>query len=116
MPPESDFRDTYGYMCSFLHEAGHATGAPGRLGRGFGSTREEYAIEELRAEIASAMTSQQLGIPLTEEQMQSNLDLHKAYIQSWAQAIKDAPRYSLTPLRTPSRSAITSSIRANSGR
>lgn len=46
MPPESDFRDTYGYMCSFLHEAGHATGAPGRLGRGFGSTREEYAIEE----------------------------------------------------------------------
>lgn len=42
MPPESDFRDTYGYMCSFLHEAGHATGAPGRLGRGFGSTREEY--------------------------------------------------------------------------
>ena len=92
MPPEGDFRDTYGYMCSFLHEAGHATGAPGRLGRGFGSTREEYAIEELRAEIASAMTSQQLGIPLTEEQMQSNLDLHKAYIQGWAQAIKDAPK------------------------
>lgn len=92
MPPESDFRDTYGYMCSFLHEAGHATGAPGRLGRGFGSTREEYAIEELRAEIASAMTSQQLGIPLTEEQMQSNLDLHKAYIQGWAQAIKNAPK------------------------
>lgn len=92
MPPERDFRDTYGYMCSFLHEAGHATGAPGRLGRGFGSTREEYAIEELRAEIASAMTSQQLGIPLTEEQMQSNLDLHKAYIQGWAQAIKDAPK------------------------
>lgn len=92
MPPESDFRDTYGYMCSFLHEAGHATGAPSRLGRGFGVTREEYAIEELRAEIASAMTSQQLGIPLTDEQMQRNLDLHKAYIQSWAQAIRDAPK------------------------
>ena len=92
MPLESDFRDTYGYMCSFLHEAGHATGAPSRLGRGFGVTREEYAIEELRAEIASAMTSQQLGIPLTDEQMQRNLDLHKAYIQSWAQAIRDAPK------------------------
>ena len=92
MPPEGDFRDTYGYMCSFLHEAGHATGAPSRLGRGFGSTKEEYAIEELRAEIASAMTSQQLGIPLTDEQMQRNLDLHKAYIQSWAQAIRDAPK------------------------
>ena len=92
MPPEGDFRDTYGYMCSFLHEAGHATGAPSRLGRGFGSTKEEYAIEELRAEIASAMTSQQLGIPLTEEQMQRNLDLHKAYIQGWAQAIQDAPK------------------------
>lgn len=92
MPPEGDFRDTYGYMCSFLHEAGHATGAPSRLGRGFGSTKEEYAIEELRAEIASAMTSQQLGIPLTDEQMQRNLDLHKAYIQGWAQAIQDAPK------------------------
>ena len=92
MPPEGDFRDTYGYMCSFLHEAGHATGAPSRLGRDFGSTREEYAIEELRAEIASAMTSQQLGIPLTDEQMQRNLDLHKAYIQGWAQATRNAPK------------------------
>ena len=92
MPPEGDFRDTYGYMCSFLHEAGHATGAPSRLGRGFGSTKEEYAIEELRTEIASAMTSQQLGIPSTEKQMQRNLDLHKAYIQGWAQAIQNAPK------------------------
>ena len=92
MPPEGDFRDTYGYMCSFLHEAGHATGAPSRLGRSFGSTKEEYAIEELRTEIASAMTSQQLGIPSTEKQMQRNLDLHKAYIQGWAQAIQNAPK------------------------
>lgn len=92
MPPEGAFRDTYGYMCSFLHEAGHATAAPSRLDRGFGTTKEEYAIEELRAEIASAMVAQQLGIPLTDEQMQSNLDLHKAYIQGWAEAIKDAPK------------------------
>ena len=53
---------------------------------------KKYAIEELRTEIASAMTSQQLGIPSTEKQMQRNLDLHKAYIQGWAQAIQNAPK------------------------
>lgn len=92
MPPESAFHDTYGYVCSFLHEAGHATGHESRLNRPMGSTKEEYAIEELRAEIASAMTAQQLGIPLTAQQRQEQMDLHKAYVQSWVAAIRNAPQ------------------------
>lgn len=92
MPPEGAFHDTYGYVCSFLHEAGHATGHESRLNRTFGTTEEEYAIEELRAEIASAMTAQQLGIPLTAQQRQEHLDSHKAYVQSWAAAIRNAPQ------------------------
>lgn len=92
MPPEGAFHDTYGYVCSFLHEAGHATGHESRLNRTFGTTEEEYAIEELRAEIASAMTAQQLGIPLTAQQRQEHLDSHKAYVQSWGAAIRNAPQ------------------------
>lgn len=93
LPPEGTFLDTYGYACTFLHECGHATGHPNRLNRdlsgGFGS--ESYAKEELRAEIASAFTAQAIGLKLTDEQLQPHLEQHKAYIQSWASAIRDAP-------------------------
>ena len=56
-PTPRDAADTH----TALHELGHATGHPGRLNRptlkehgGFGS--EDYAREELRAEIAAMMT------------------------------------------------------------
>ncbi len=91
MPPEGYFHDTYGYMSTFLHECGHATGHESRLNRdlggGFGT--ESYAKEELRAEIASAFTAQVLG--LDNSITQSTLDNHKAYIQAWIQAIEDQP-------------------------
>lgn len=93
LPPEGAFLDTYGYACTFLHECSHATGHPSRLDRdlsGFFGT-ESYAKEELRAEIASAFTAQAIGLKLTDEQLQPHLEQHKAYIQSWASAIRDAP-------------------------
>lgn len=93
LPPEKSFFDIYSYACTFLHECGHATGHPDRLDRdlsgGFGS--ESYAKEELQAEIASAFTAQAIGLQLTEAQLQHHLDLHKAYIQGWAESVKDAP-------------------------
>ncbi len=50
LPPEASFDSPYGYLCTFLHECGHATGHPSRLNRdlsgGYGS--ENYAREELR--------------------------------------------------------------------
>lgn len=93
MPPDSAFKDDYGYMSVLLHECGHATGHESRLNRDltgfFGS--ESYAKEELRAEIASAFTAQALGFRPTEGTKNSHMDNHKAYIQSWAKSIKDAP-------------------------
>lgn len=93
MPPDTLFKDNYGYMSVLLHECGHATGHESRLNRDltgfFGS--ESYAKEELRAEIASAFTAQALGFRSTEGTKNSHMDNHKAYIQSWAKAIKDAP-------------------------
>lgn len=93
MPPDTFFVDDYGYMSTFLHECGHATGHESRLKRNisnfFGTP--EYAKEELRAEIASAFTAQALGFGSNAEDLSGALDNHKAYIQSWIKAIEDQP-------------------------
>lgn len=94
MPIAGAFENDYAYMSTLLHEAGHATGHESRfnrpMGGGFGS--EMYAKEELRAEIASAFTAQALGFGAEQAQLSASMDNHKAYIQSWAKAIKDAPK------------------------
>ena len=93
MPPDTYFKDDYGYMSTFLHECGHATGHESRLNRDltgrFGSP--EYAKEELRAEIASAFTAQDLGFGVSPDGLTLALDNHKAYIQSWISVIEDQP-------------------------
>lgn len=93
LPPEASFDDTYSYMAIFLHECGHASGHPSRLNRdmsgGFGSP--EYAREELRAEIASAFTAQALGLHLTDEQLQAQMQRHIAYVQNWAEVLEKSP-------------------------
>lgn len=90
MPEISQFKNEYGYMSTLLHEAGHATGHDSRLGRNlkgfFGS--EDYAREELRAEIASAFTAQELGIGQMDPVHMEN---HKAYIQSWIKVLQENP-------------------------
>ncbi len=93
LPPEGSFSDTYAYMSTFLHEAGHATGHHTRLDRdltGFKGS-ESYAREELRAEIASAFAAQEIGLQVTPAQLQYHIQQHKAYIQSWAAALQEAP-------------------------
>lgn len=93
LPSEASFDSPYSYMATLLHECGHATGHPSRLNRDmsgvFGS--ESYAREELRAEIASAFTAQALGMTATPDQQKLETRQHMAYVQSWAQAIKNAP-------------------------
>ncbi len=93
MPVESSFVDTYGYMSTLLHESSHATGHKSRLDRDLSGTfgSESYAKEELRAEIASAFTSQALGFGRQEGDLSSGMDNHKAYIQSWIEAIQNKP-------------------------
>ena len=101
LPPEESFYDVYGYMATFLHECGHATGHETRLNRdlsgAFGS--EKYAKEELRAEIASAFTAQALGLTDGHAGRAGDIDNHKAYIQSWAQTIKSDPNELFAAIR-----------------
>ncbi len=86
LPPHEAFKTQEGYYGTALHEIGHATGAAQRMnregitgGHRFGS--EEYAKEELRAELFSTFMAAETGIPHDEEQ-------HKAYVQSWAEVLK----------------------------
>lgn len=94
LPPEGSFDDPYSYISTFLHECGHATGHPSRLNRHienhFGS--EDYAREELRAEIASAFVSQELRLEMSQKAMDEHFDLHKAYIQSWIETLEKDPQ------------------------
>lgn len=94
LPPEASFDDPYSYISTFLHECGHATGHPDRLNRHienhFGS--EDYAREELRAEIASAFVSQELGLEMSQKALNEHFDLHKAYIQSWIKVLEKDPQ------------------------
>ena len=93
VPPErSQFDSQSAYTHTALHELGHATGHghPDRLNRptlvrhgGFGS--EDYAREELRAEIAAMMTGEQLGV--------GHEPRHgTAYVSSWIKALENDPR------------------------
>ena len=93
LPPEATFDDVYGYLCTFLHECGHASGHESRLNRDMSGTfgSERYAKEELRVEIASAFAAQEIGLQLTDEQLEAHMQQHLAYVQSWAESIKDAP-------------------------
>lgn len=90
MPQIERFESEYAYMSTLLHEAAHASGASTRLNRDltgvFGS--QEYAKEELRAEIASAFTAQMTGIQYKQN---DNMENHKAYVQSWISILENNP-------------------------
>lgn len=89
LPLPERFFSTESYNATALHELAHSTGHPTRLGRDqtgwFGS--EDYAVEELIAEMTSAFMSVHTGIDPTEMDM----DNHQAYVNSWIKAIESSP-------------------------
>lgn len=86
LPERSQFDAPDKYYATALHELGHWTGHESRLGRDlanpFGS--EAYAKEELRAEIASMMVGNEVGVGHDPGQ-------HAAYVGSWIKALKEDP-------------------------
>jgi putative DNA primase/helicase len=86
LPNKDQFPTADAYYATALHELGHWTGHASRLARDlahpFGS--EAYAKEELRAEIASMILGDELGICHDPEQ-------HAAYVGSWIKALEDDP-------------------------
>ena len=86
LPKKGQFDTPDKYYATALHELGHWTGHKSRLDRDlmnvFGS--QDYAREELRAEIASYMLGMQLGIGHDPGQ-------HLSYLDSWITYLEDHP-------------------------
>ncbi|MDO8773539.1 MAG: zincin-like metallopeptidase domain-containing protein [Burkholderiaceae bacterium] len=86
LPGKDQFPSADNYYATALHELGHWTGLASRLDRDlahpFGS--DGYAKEELRAEIASMILGDELGIGHDPGQ-------HAAYVGSWIKALQDDP-------------------------
>lgn len=85
LPPYAHFKTPERYYATAAHELVHWTGHKSRLNRDFFDTqnRQEYAKEELVAEIGAAFIAADLGIePVTR-------DDHTAYIASWLKALKN---------------------------
>ncbi|MCT4702099.1 zincin-like metallopeptidase domain-containing protein [Enterobacteriaceae bacterium H20N1] len=87
LPERYLFSDAANFCATGLHELIHWSGASSRLNREmkgrFGS--EDYAFEELIAELGSAFLMANLGIAGEVQ--------HESYIASWLKALKNDKRY-----------------------
>ena len=88
MPPFSKFRSGSAFYSVLGHERAHWSGAPARLNRDltgrFGDAK--YAMEELIAEISSAMLCAHLQLAL-----EPRVD-HAPYVASWLKALRNDKR------------------------
>ena len=95
IPEKSQFKDGESWYGTAFHEMVHSTGAENQLNRlklqsGFGS--DEYAREELVAELGSALVCQKYG-------MTKNLkEDSAAYLKSWLGSLKESPSFIKTTL------------------
>ena len=89
LPPSTRFEDKYSYYATQLHELSHASGSKNRLNRQienkFGT--EDYAREELIAEIGSSFLMSKLNIKVGSKHYNN----HKCYIQSWIRILEYNP-------------------------
>lgn len=90
MPHVENFKSAEGYYTTLFHELAHSTGSEKRLHRkdflGFFESKEEYAKEELVAEMASAFLSAECGFSSMEQPANT-----VAYIQSWLKSLQNNP-------------------------
>jgi putative DNA primase/helicase len=110
LPERGQFPSSDRYYATALHELGHWTGHASRLDRDlahpFGS--EGYAKEELRAEIASMIVGDELGIGHDPGQ-------HAAYVGSWIKALQDEPLEVFRGRRCREDSRLRAGLRAEAG-
>lgn len=94
VPEKAQFKDGESYYGTLWHEMTHSTSIEGQLDRikpaAFGS--DEYAREELVAELGSALVAQRYGMSkaLKEESC--------AYLKSWLEQLKESPQFIKTTL------------------
>ena len=84
LPEREDFYNAAMFYSTACHELGHWSGHSSRLNRATcmnDRNSEDYAKEELVAELASLFVSAETGLPFDPSQ-------HAAYIKSWLRALK----------------------------
>ena len=94
VPEKKQFKDGESFYSNLFHEMGHSTGAAFALDRLKLSTfgDEEYAKEELVAELTAALTASKYG-------MEKNINSDSAaYIKSWLKTLKEDPSFIKTVL------------------
>ena len=87
LPDHSQFASASDYYSTALHELGHWTGHESRLDRDLvrcARGSEEYAREELRAEIASYMVGTEIGVG-------HDAGMTAAYVESWIKVLEKDP-------------------------
>ena len=86
VPPPQAYFEPINWHRTALHELGHASGHPSRLGRDLGGAfgSKKYAFEELVAEMNAAFCCASLGIVPTVR--------HADYIASWLEVLREDNR------------------------
>lgn len=88
MPPKDCFTTNNAYYSVLMHELTHSTLHISRLGRGevyknaYKTQKEQYAREELVAELGAAFLGAEIGC------LQENLEFHANYIDSWLSVLR----------------------------
>jgi antirestriction protein ArdC len=99
LPAKSNriWRSEYDYFSTAFHEISHSSLHESRLNRtdaiGKKWGDEAYALEELRAEISSAIIANATGVAaqISQDHMKAHIANHAAYLQSWVKAVKKDP-------------------------
>lgn len=97
LPPRKSFLTEYDYFSTNLHECCHATlhekclNRSDAIGKRWGDSA--YALEELRAEIGSAILCAETGVSakVSPEHAARHTEQHAAYLRSWVKAIQKDP-------------------------
>lgn len=95
LPEKSQFVSGEAFYGTALHEMTHSTGSEGRLDRlkptTFGS--DDYAREELVAELGSALVASRYGIVKNVKEDSA------AYLKSWLDSLQESPEFIKTTLQ-----------------
>lgn len=90
IPPMDTFNSATGYAQALLHEAMHSTGHKERLDRftkgNYDKKTEEYALEELTAELGAAQAIHELSLPVDRTEWESTVQ----YIRGWADQLEQS--------------------------
>lgn len=100
LPNRGQFISELAYAETLAHELSHSTGHESRLNRdlkGFGC-KQDYAKEELVAEISAAIVMQRMGL-------EPNIPAMADYVNGWRKAISTDPKIVLSAASKADRAA-----------